>query len=170
MKLPVRLEPGVKSASRYVVALLFLAASGLGSSSQTPTSVEVPVRVNRAFGLMLVEAKVNGKPAVLILDTGSNRTAINCRLVDVATPSVKDTVSIDKGSGYVGSGVYTKATLAVGHSLWRDHVMIAIDTDAMSKSLGERVDGLLGLDFLGQFELVIVDLKQHKLTLSHSPK
>jgi predicted aspartyl protease len=119
---------------------------------------------------MLVEAKVNGKPAVLILDTGSNHTIVNSRLVDVATSAVRDTVTTKKGSAYAGAGVYTKASLAVGPVSWRDHGIIAMDMTEMSKSLGESVDGLLGLDFLGQFELVIVDLKQHKLTLSHSPK
>ena len=160
----------LKPASRYTVALLLLAASGLGSSSQTPTSAEIPLRVNRLFGLMLVEAQINGKPAVLILDTGSNHTIVNSKLVDVATPAVRDTVTPKKGSGYAGAGVYTKASLAVGPVFWRDHGIIAIDTTEMSNSLGERVDGLLGLDFLGQFELVIVDLKQRKLTLSRSPK
>jgi len=45
-----------------------------------------------------------------------------------------------------------------------------MDTGEISKSLGENVDGLLGMDFLNDFDLVVVDLRQHKLILTHSPK
>jgi hypothetical protein len=36
----------------------------------------------------------------------------------------------------------------------------------ISKSLGENVDGLLSMDFLNEFETVVVDLRQHKLILN----
>ena len=45
-----------------------------------------------------------------------------------------------------------------------------MDTNEISKSMGESVDGLLGMDFLNEFDIVIVDLRQHKLILTHSAK
>ena len=157
----------MKTASRYTVALFLAVALGFGVSS---TLVEIPLRSSHAFGLMLVEAQVNGRPAVLILDTGSNRTMVNSKLVDVATPSLRDVVTSKKGSGWSGNAVFTRASLAVGSVVWRDHVILAMDTGEISKSLGENVDGLLGMDFLNDFDLVVVDLRQHKLILTHSPK
>jgi hypothetical protein len=62
----------------------------------------------------------SGKPAVLIVDTGSNHTAISSRFVDVASPSLRDAVSTEKGSGFSGGGVFTKASLKVGPVLWRN--------------------------------------------------
>jgi len=41
-----------------------------------------------------------------------------------------------------------------------------MDMKDISKSLGENIDGLLGMDFLNEFEMVVVDLKQHKLILT----
>ena len=85
---------------------------------------------SHSFGLMLIRAEVNGSPATLILDTGSNHTTISSRFVDVATPALRDTVSSEKGSGFPGT-----------------------------------VDGLLGMDFLNEFEIAVVDSRQHKLIL-----
>ena len=150
--------------------MVLIAALAFSASPQPPKSAEIPLRSARAFGLMLVEARINGKPAVLILDTGSNRTIVSSKLVDVTTPSVRDVVTTEKGSGWSGQGVFTKASLAVGPLLWQDHRILAMDTNELSKSLGESVDGMLGMDFLNEFDIVIVDLRQHKLILAHSPK
>ena len=160
----------MKTASRYTVALLLALASGTGVAPHPPHSVEIPLRSSHAFGLMLVEARVNGKPAVFILDTGSNYTIVSSKLVDVVTPSLKDAVTSKKGSGYSGKGIFTRASLAVGPVLWWDHRILASDTNEISKSLGESVDGLLGLDFLNEFDKVVVDFRQHKLILTLSPK
>jgi hypothetical protein len=92
------------------------------------------------FGLVLVKVEVNGRPAVLIVATS-------------------------KGSGFAGAGVFTKATLKVGPITRRGHKIVAMDVRASSKSLGQKADGLLGMDFFGEFELVVVDLKCHKLIL-----
>jgi hypothetical protein len=40
-----------------------------------------------------------------------------------------------------------------------------MNTHDLSKSFGQKIDGLLGLDFFKEFELVVVDLKNHKLIL-----
>ena len=155
---------------RYTVALLLAVSLGFSGSAQPPHSAEIPLRSSRAFGLLLVEAKVNGQPAIFVLDTGSDHTIVSSKLVDVATPSPRDAVPSKKGSGYAGSAIPTRASLTVGPVVWWDHRILAIDTTELSKSLGESVDGLLGLDFLHEFDTVIVDLRQHKLILTHSPK
>jgi hypothetical protein len=40
-----------------------------------------------------------------------------------------------------------------------------MDTRELSKSMGQEIDGLLGMDFFKEFDLVVVDLKNHKLIL-----
>jgi hypothetical protein len=76
-----------------------------------------------------------------------------------------DAVTSKKGSGLTGAGVFTKVSLAVGPVLWRDHELVAMDLSDISKSTGERIDGLLGMDFLNEFGTVVVDLREHKLIL-----
>lgn len=126
---------------------------------------EIPFQFSRAFGLVLIRADVNGHRAVLILDTGSNHTAINSRFVDVASPGLRDTVSTEKGSPHPARGVFTNVSLMkIGPFVWRDHRILAMDMQDLSGILGENVDGLLGMDFLNEFAMVQLDLKRHRLT------
>jgi predicted aspartyl protease len=154
----------LKSAPRYTLAFVLVVA-GVIPAFPLPLNPEaIPFQVSRSFGLMLIRGEVNGNPATLILDTGSNHTIISSRFVDVLTPA-RGTVSTEKGSGYSGTGVFTKASLKVGPLVWRNHRILAMDLKEISKSLGQNVDGLLGMDFLNEFEIVVVDLRQHKLIL-----
>jgi hypothetical protein len=149
-----------------LILVFFVSASAFRVSPQPSKPAEIPLRVTHVFGLMLVTVEINGKPAVLILDTGSNHTIVSSRFVDVATPPLKDTVTTERGSGLSGRGVFTRASLKVGQVLLLDHPVLAMDMKEMSKSFGENIDGLLGMDFLQEFERVVLDLRQHKLILS----
>ncbi len=42
---------------------------------------------------------------------------------------------------------------------------MVMDTRDLSKSFGQKIDGLLGIDFFKEFEIVVVNLKNHKLIL-----
>lgn len=116
------------------------------------------------FGLVLVKVEVNGRPAVLIVDTASNHTIISSEFADMPR-TMDNTVSTSKGSGLTGTGVFARTTLRVGPITWRDHRIVVMDMREFSKSMGQKIDGLLGMDFLTEFELVVVDLKNHKLML-----
>jgi len=117
--------------------------------------------------LILVRVEVNGRPAVLIVDTGSSQTIISSELGDVATRALRENgVYGHKGSGLTGAGVFKTATLRVGAITWRDHRVIVMDMHELSKSLEQEIDGLLGMDFLSEFGLVVIDSKHHKLILS----
>ncbi len=116
------------------------------------------------FGLVSVKVEVDGRPAVLIVDTGSNHTIISSALAN-ARLTLNNRVSPSKGSGLIGTGVVATTTLRVGPITWRDHRIVAMDTRELSKSMGQEIDGLLGMDFFKEFDLVVVDLKNHKLIL-----
>ncbi len=117
------------------------------------------------FGLVLVKVEVNGRPAVLIVDTGANQTIISSELGDMRPRNLESAVSASKGSGWTGTGVFATATLRVGPISWRNHRVVVMDTHDLSKSLGQTIDGLLGMDFFKEFEVVVVNLKNHKLIL-----
>jgi hypothetical protein len=42
---------------------------------------------------------------------------------------------------------------------------LVVDLSALSKTLGQEVDGILGMSVLKEFEIVSVDLKHHRLVL-----
>lgn len=150
---------------RYVLAVALAVAVALPGYPQHSNQGAVPFRFSRAFGLILIDAEVSGVPALLVLDTGSNHTAISPRFVDVVTPHLRNRASSARGSGYSGTGVFTTASLKVGPLVWHDHQVLAMDMKEISGTLGENVDGILGMDFLSEFETVVVDVRHHKLIL-----
>jgi len=135
----------------------------LAALAQAPKEEEIPFEKSNAFGLILVRVQVDGRPALLIVDTASEHTIINPELVRVLPRTIDNAVFTSKGSGFKGAGVFGVTTLKVGPIIWRDHRVVAMDTRELSRSLGQKIDGLLGIDFFSDFELVTVDLKNRKL-------
>src|SRR6266481_1816818 len=89
--------------------------SGFPAFSRDSNRYEIPFESSRAFGLILVRVEVNGRPAVLIVDSGSSQTIISSELGDVATRALRENgVYGHKGSGLTGAGVFKTATLRVG--------------------------------------------------------
>ena len=138
-------------------------ALGLSASPRPQDPVEVPFEYSRAFGLIKVE--VNGKPAVMVLDTGSNETIVSPRVVNAKQLSSKEAVAMAKGSGYSGTGVIATAFLKVGTLSPKNCQILVVDLSDLSKTLGQDVDGILGMSVLKEFEVVSVDLRRHKLVL-----
>ena len=155
----------MKTAYRCALALVLAVALGIRVFPQASKPVEIPFRFSRSFDLILVAANVDGHPAILVLDTGCTHTMINSLIVNASVPDLRRSVDTARGSGYSTKGFYTTAWLRVGPVNWRDHPIIVMETKELSKTLGQEIDGLLGMDFLSEFETVIVDLKQRKLIL-----
>lgn len=155
----------MNSASRCTVVFALTVALGQGAFPHPPDPVEIPFEYSRAFGLMLIKVEVNGRPAVMVLDTGSNETIVSPRLVIVKQLSSIHAVSMAKGSGYTGAGVLATAVLKVGSLSSKNCQILVVDLSDLSKSLGQEVDGILGMSVLKEFEIVTVDLRHHKLVL-----
>jgi predicted aspartyl protease len=114
----------------------------------------------------LIKAQVNGRPAKLVVDTGSSHTILSSELLQVRPLALARADAPAKGSGYVGSAGWAKATVEVGTVKWSDHrVLVMNDFQDMSNSLQERVDGIIGADILREFNIVIIDFKNRRLFL-----
>jgi len=155
---------GWKTASRCVTVCALLLTLETTTHSQ-PSRREIPFENSHLFGLVLVKLEVNGRPAVLIVDTGANQTIISSELGDMGPRTLESAVSASKGSGWIGTGIFATATLKIGSISLRNHRVVVMNTHDLSKSFGQKIDGLLGMDFFKEFELVVVDLKNHKLIL-----
>jgi predicted aspartyl protease len=147
------------------VVFALTAALALGAFPHPQDPVEIPFEYSRAFGLMLIKVEVNGMQAIMVLDTGSNETIVSPRLVIVKQVSSKGAVAMAKGSGYSGNAVIATAVLRVGPLNPRNCQVLVVDLSDLSKTLGQEVDGILGMSVLKEFEIVSVDLKRHKLVL-----
>ena len=155
----------MRAASQCAIAIMLAAALQVPAFPQSSRPKEISFENSRIFGLVLVKVEVNGRSAILIVDTASNHTIISSELADVPARNLDNVVATSKGSGFAGAGVFTRATLKVGPITWSDHKVVAMDMRVFSKSLGQKADGMLGMDFFSEFELVVVDLKSHKLIL-----
>jgi hypothetical protein len=147
------------------VMLAFACTIGVGAFPHPRDPIEIPFEYSRAFGLILIKLEVNGKPAEMVLDTGSNETIVSPNLVILKQVSSKDAVAMAKGSGYPGKGVVATASLKVGPLSPKNCQILVVDLSDLSKTLGQDVDGILGMSVLKEFEMVSVDLKHHKLVL-----
>jgi predicted aspartyl protease len=155
----------VNTASRCSVVFILTVTLGLGAFPHPQDPVEVPFEYSKAFGLMLIKVEVNGKRAVMVLDTGSNETIVSPRVVIVKQLSSKEAVALAKGSGYSGNGVVATALLRLGPLSPKNCEVLVVDLSDLSKTLGQEVDGILGMSVLKEFEIVSVDLRNHKLVL-----
>ena len=101
----------------------------------------------------------------MVLDTGSNETILSPRLVIVRPLSSKQAEAMAKGPGYSGTAVVATAFLRIGPLSPKNCQILVMDLSNLAKSLGQNVDGILGMSVLKEFEIVSVDLKHPKLVL-----
>jgi predicted aspartyl protease len=154
-----------KFAFRFSTVVALLVTSSLFAFSQPPNQREIPFEISRTFGLVLVKVEIAGRPAVLIVDTGCNRTVISTEIAPTPRSTLENTRSTSKGSGWAGTGVVARTTVRVGPITMHDHPIVVMDMHDLSKSVGQRIDGLLGMDFFSELQLVAIDLKNHKLII-----
>lgn len=154
----------------FLVLMLALTLAGWGQGPPRKSDTEngIPFETNPQFGSIIIKAQVNGHPATLIVDTGSSHTILASELLQVRTLALEHADVPAKGSGYVGTAAWAKATVEVGTLKWRYRdVVVMNDLQDISKSMKRKVDGILGEDVLKEFDSVVIDFKHHRLFLSH---
>jgi hypothetical protein len=149
-----------------------MAATAVGLAQDLPREVDsrsgIPFEANRDFSSILIKAKVNGKPATLIVDTGSSHTMLSSELLQVRPLALPHATAPSKGSGYVGTASWAKAQLEIGKDRWEDRsVLVMNDFQEMSNSLKQKVDGIVGEDVLREFDVVVIDFRHQKVFLLH---
>jgi hypothetical protein len=127
--------------------------------------LEIPFETTGTESVMLLRASVNGKPALLILDTGSSRTILRPELADPVSSALPGSGFSDSGPGLRANGRWTRATIRIGARSWR-RLVVAMNFDEVSRAFGTRVDGLVGQDLLREFERVTIDYRSGKILLS----
>lgn len=120
-------------------------------------------------GLLLVEMRVNGKPAWLVLDTASEMTVLDNDLLGLSLRDLQSATARLARQDGVRPSVLLRATLSIGPDgsglrLVNQRVA-ASDLDGISKTLGRRIDGILGVDVLGKFAEVAIRWRARQLVL-----
>jgi hypothetical protein len=156
----------------FFVLLSWFSGTAVGWAQAFPTRDDsrtgIPFDVNRNFGAILIRGQVNKQPVTLVVDTGSSHTILSSELLRVRPLALEHADAPAKGSGYVGSAGWAKATIEIGTMTWPDRrVLVMDDFRDLSNSMKQRVDGIVGEDVLKEFDFVVLDFKHHRLVLSH---
>jgi hypothetical protein len=146
----------------HALLALTLTTSLLSRTSGKQTTINY--EPSRKFNAILVVARVDGKPAVLVVDTGSDRTIVSPRLVASRELSERFQVSFPAAHRSAVSA-WGKATIQLGSEIWHDHQVVVQDEGQLRRIFDQQVDGILGQDILGLFRRVTIDSETHTLTL-----
>lgn len=115
-------------------------------------------------GLIFVHASVNGGPqGVFLIDTGAGETVIDVRYAAATRVKLGDPMSLHGGGGFRDARQGENARLSLlGQTALVDPVVA--DLLPIANGMGERLDGIVGDDFLARFA-VELDYRNQRVTL-----
>jgi hypothetical protein len=126
----------------------------------------IPIELTSRFSLVLVRLEVNGRPATLVVDTGSSHTILSTQFLQLRGLALGADPSPSKGSGFVGRAAWIKASVHIGDEVLRDHEFLAMeDLPDISNAVGQKIDGIMGEDILKEFAVVEIDFRHRRLIL-----
>lgn len=149
----------VRGALRLALLLaLFLTQA---PAQTKPRIVELPYRSVDSY--ILVDAKIDGSPVTLLVDTGSNTTILNAK--SFCRTELNVTRPVNRGVGIVGHALRLRVDLELAHQIMFSQPVSVMNLDEVSKNFRIPFDGLLGQDILNQFRSVRIDYKRHVIEL-----
>ena len=139
----------------FLLLLLAPLTAVAGATAVPPVaqpSAEVLLKMERESrcGLILVTAMVGGQPMRMLLDTGASHTVLHresaAKLTNVHWI---DTSQMNYRGNSAQRPDMLVASLSVGPGGSPMHLMAVMDLSAVRHMLAEKVDGIVGMDFLG---------------------
>ena len=149
----------------FVLACLMVTSAGRAQSvpNESASSLEIPFELNPRFGSILVRVRVNGEPAILLVDTGSSHTILNGNFLGLNPLLLERASAPVQGSGLIGIAGWATATIDLGRRKTKRRVLVMDEFREISKGMNQRIDGILGEDVLDEFTSVAIDFEHHRL-------
>jgi len=147
----------MERAKVLLISLLVLAISSTwlrGQETRVTEAGEHCIPFQAHDGLIYIKAQVNGRPATLIVDTGSVLTMFNLQLVPSLNSESRITITMARGSMLASRlpvGIALGDAARQGRRSFRLNVVVA--------------DGVLGFDILSSFKSVKFDFRKSMLEL-----
>src|SRR5215472_8702771 len=125
------------------LAAVFTGLALLGHASCAGTKTVI-LPFHSVHSLILIDARVNGNRATLLVDTGANHTIINVKMYgNVQAPPIE---AVSKGPGIVGDALRLRTDLEIAGRFLFSQPVSVMNLDGLPKHLGAQFDGLLGQD------------------------
>lgn len=149
----------------WLTAIMLLA--GAASAWGAPHTNTIPfTEASGCCGLplLLVHATVDGKPAVLIFDTGAQSISVS--------PDIAKGARVVDHAGNAGTtGTTTSPVVSVDIVIGTDDfprtLALVNSTNQLSAGLGAHIDGLLGENVISQYKRVTIDFEAKTITLEN---
>jgi hypothetical protein len=132
--------------ARIVLCCLLVFMPCPANAQEKPQKIVLALHATPQGNALYIEAKLNGKPATLLLDTGSTVSLCDWKLCGKAP---KATPLLELGSWHSDSSEDIRPR----------------DLSSISLQMGIKLDGVLGLLTMAHFRRVTVDFQQHNLEL-----
>lgn len=116
-----------------------------------------PIKFELEGNAIMLEGKLNGKPAKIQVDTGAGTTLLHAPFVEAAGCKIGPMEHKIWGvAGFQPAGMAEIPTLEIGSSVFKDEEIMAADRDFnMPKGFKRNEDILLGAEYLIKLETVI---------------
>jgi len=132
-----------------------------GRGKAEPLSIPFDFAVGR--GSLLIRVRINRQAALLIVDTGSSHTILR---PSVAGVNASELGLPRTGGVVIGDALGQEVALEVGQQVWPHRLVAVMDLSAVLSAYQERIDGVLGIDFLLEFSQTVIDLKGRRITFT----
>jgi hypothetical protein len=146
-----------------IVLLLICASSLSATAASAPTEVTASVKIVNDY-LIIVPVTINGSgPYDFVLDTGSNNTILDQKLADELTLPRGGETTIFGVNGSASLAAVSAKSLSVSGATVEGKGLLLF-TSANLQGLPAKVRGILGKDFLQNFE-VLIDYRHQTVQL-----
>ena len=143
-----------------MAAAFVRSARGQRQGNVNREELTIPFDFAAGRGSILVGVRIDSRPAVLIVDTGSAHTILRPSIAGV---SPSELALPSSGAGIVGDAVGREVTLEIGQRVWPRRRVAVMDLSRSLAAYHEKIDGLLGIDFFLEFSQAIIHLKDRRV-------
>src|ERR1044071_199593 len=153
---------------RISVSLVLLLASKttLGMADEILT---VPFECATGKNALLIHVRIDGKPALLILDTSSPQTVLQPGILGINPAELAKDQRLHAASAFRARAISQEVELRVGNMTWKRWPVKVMDQSQALSAYLDNPDGVLGLDFLQEFSSVKFDLENKTATFDRPP-
>jgi hypothetical protein len=110
-------------------------------------------------GTILIPAKLNANPVMMILDTGASHSIFDARAFGISPVQLQAARMNNRGLGLDADVVLRTADVQIADLQWKEQSVEIADLSKLSKIYGRAIDGLVGQDILRTFESVQINYK-----------